>query len=75
MSLGVGFGVSEAQVRSSVSLFLLFVDPDIGLSATSSAPCLPACHHASHLDAGGCRQKHVGSNTVILTLDSILPAR
>lgn len=64
VSLEVGFGVSEAQVRSSVSLFLLSVDP-----------CLPACHPASHQDAEGCRQKHLGPNTDILSSDSILLAR
>ena len=35
------------------SLFLLPLDPDVGLSDTSLAPSLPACHHASHYDANG----------------------
>ena len=34
------FWVSNAQVRPSVPLFLLPTNPDIGLSATSPAPCL-----------------------------------
>ena len=42
VSLGVVFEVSEAQVRSSSSLSLLPVDPDVELSATSPAPC-PLC--------------------------------
>jgi hypothetical protein len=45
----VGFGVSNAQARPSVSVFLLPVDPDVELSATSPAPCLPACQHVSCL--------------------------
>ena len=54
MSLGVGFGVSNAQVKPSISLFLLSADPDIELSAPSPAPCLPAYYHASshHEDNG-----------------------
>jgi hypothetical protein len=46
--LGVGFEVSDAQLRvhchSSVALLL---DWDEELSATSSAQCLPVCSHAS----------------------------
>lgn len=38
----VGFGVSEAQARSSVCLFLLSADRDVELSASSLAPRLPA---------------------------------
>jgi hypothetical protein len=34
-------------------LFLPPVDLDIELSATSPELCLPACHHASHLDDNG----------------------
>jgi len=34
-------------------LFLLPVNPDIELSATFSAPGLPACCHASHHDDNG----------------------
>lgn len=30
--------------------FLFPVDSDVELSATSSAPCVPACYHASHID-------------------------
>lgn len=48
VSLGVGFRVSNAQARCSVSLFLLSADLDSELSATFTAHCLPACHHASH---------------------------
>jgi hypothetical protein len=53
MLLGVGFGVSNAQARSSVTLFLLPANPDVELSATSPASCLPACHHASCYDDNG----------------------
>jgi hypothetical protein len=35
------------------TLFLLPVDPDAELSATSPVPCLPVCHHASHHDDDG----------------------
>ena len=42
---GVGFKVSEAQARPSVSLFLLSEVLNVELSAPP-APCLPACHHA-----------------------------
>ena len=38
MSLGMGFEVLKA-------FFLLPVDPDVELSATSPASCLPACHY------------------------------
>ena len=38
MSLGVGFEVSNAQARPSVTLFLLPEDPDVELSA-------PLQHH------------------------------
>jgi hypothetical protein len=31
-------------------LFLLPDNQDVEVSATSPAPCLPACHHASHCD-------------------------
>lgn len=48
VSLKVGSEVSKAQVRPSVSLFLLPVDLDIELLATSPAPCLTACCHTSH---------------------------
>jgi hypothetical protein len=34
-------------------LFLLPVDPDRELSATTPAPCLPACHCASHRKDNG----------------------
>lgn len=39
---GVGFGVSNAQTRPSVSLFMLPVDPDVELSA-------PLQYHISYL--------------------------
>jgi hypothetical protein len=42
--LGMGFKVSEAQARPSVSLFLLSEVLNVELSAPP-APCLPACHH------------------------------
>ena len=50
VSLGVGFVISEAQSRSSDSLFLFSADLDIELSATSPAACLPVCRHASRCD-------------------------
>jgi hypothetical protein len=37
----------------SDSLFLLPVDPDVVLSATSPALCLPVCHHVSNHDDNG----------------------
>ena len=41
-----GFEVSDAQAKSSVAvLFLLPEDPDVELSATSPAPCLPIYYH------------------------------
>jgi hypothetical protein len=42
----VGFEVSKAQTRPSVSLFLLPVDPNVVFSA-AFAPCLPVCIHAT----------------------------
>lgn len=41
MSLGAGFEISDTQARpeSSHSVFLLPLDPDIELSATSPVPC------------------------------------
>lgn len=47
MSLEVAL---EFQILKSgpVSLFVLPVDPDVELSVTSPAPCLPSSHHASH---------------------------
>lgn len=33
------------------TLFLLSLDLDVLFSATSPAPCLPACFHASHCDS------------------------
>jgi hypothetical protein len=51
MSLWVGFEVSNAQAKPSVSLFLLSADQDVELSATlSPASCLSAYNHASHHD-------------------------
>jgi hypothetical protein len=42
MSLGVGSGDSNAQVKTAqcLSLFLLSTDPDVELSAPSSVPHL-----------------------------------
>lgn len=45
---GVNFEVSNAQTRPCVSLFLLPVDLDVELSATSAALCLSVCHHDFH---------------------------
>jgi hypothetical protein len=41
VSLGLGFGVSKAHDKSRVSLFLLPVDLEIKLLATSPASYLP----------------------------------
>jgi hypothetical protein len=44
VSLGVGFEVPKAHTRTDVvSLFLLSTDPDLKLTDTSLAPCLPTC--------------------------------
>jgi hypothetical protein len=47
--VGVGFEVLDAQVRPSVAVSFgcLSVDPDVELSASPPAPCLPACCLAS----------------------------
>jgi hypothetical protein len=34
-------------------LFLLSLDPDVDLSATSPAPCMPVCYHATCHDSNG----------------------
>ena len=49
MSLGMGFGVSEAEARPSGlhSVFPLPLDPDVALSALT-VPHLPVHGHASH---------------------------
>jgi hypothetical protein len=43
MSLGVDLGVSNAQARPTVFLFLLFEDPDVELSV----PPAPFCLHGA----------------------------
>lgn len=43
MSLGMGFVVSKAHDRTSLFLFLLPADQDVGLAFTS--PYLPVCHN------------------------------
>jgi hypothetical protein len=48
LSQEVEFGISEAHARPRVYFFLLPVDPDVELLATSPAPCLPVCHYASY---------------------------
>jgi hypothetical protein len=53
MSLGVGFGVSNALVGPSVVPSRLLMDLEVELSATSLAPCLPMCYRASHHDDNG----------------------
>jgi hypothetical protein len=50
--LAMGFEVSKVPARPRVSLFLLPVDLDVELSASSTS-CLPVCHHASHHDDNG----------------------
>ena len=47
MSLGLGFGVSEGQAKGFY-LSLLSTNRNVELSATSQAPCLLMCQHASH---------------------------
>ena len=47
---GMDFEVSYAQATPSVAVFLLPVDPDVGVSTPPSTPCLPAHHHTSHHD-------------------------
>jgi hypothetical protein len=49
---GWALGVSNAQARPSVILFLLPAYLDVELSATSPAPHLPARCHTSHHDNG-----------------------
>jgi hypothetical protein len=54
VSQGVGFKVLDIQAWPvSLCLFLLPADPDVALSATSTAPWLPACHQASRHDDNG----------------------
>jgi hypothetical protein len=59
VSLGAGFKVLEAQARPSGSLALpadpadLTADPDVELSGTSPAPCLPAYSHSPCHDSSG----------------------
>lgn len=46
---GMGFEVSEAQVRASGSLSPLpAADPDLDLLASSPAPCCHASHHGNN---------------------------
>ena len=53
-SVPLGFEVSEAQARFSVSLFLVPADRDVEeLLAPSPGPCLPALHLASLHDDNG----------------------
>jgi hypothetical protein len=48
---GMGFEGSEAQAGLMThSLLLLPANPDVELSATSPAPCLSTCWHASCYD-------------------------
>ena len=49
MSLGIGFGVSNAQDRPSDSPFLLLVKPDVEIFANSPALYLPdSCRAPCH---------------------------
>ena len=50
MPLGVGLGISNVQARL---VSLLPADPDVGLSAISPTPYLPAYCHASRHDDNG----------------------
>jgi hypothetical protein len=46
--------VSDAEGRPvAPSPFLLSTDLDVELSASSPAPCVPACCYASHHDDNG----------------------
>lgn len=45
VSLAIEFGFSKSQFRSSVSLLLLSVDPNLALSATMLPVCCQAPHH------------------------------
>ena len=47
VSLGAGFGVSNAQAKPSRSLFLLPANPNVKLLTASVVPCLPSCCHVS----------------------------
>ena len=52
-SVSLGWTWRTQKLKSGLAWLLLFlppVDPDVELSATSLAPRLPACHHASHDD-------------------------
>lgn len=53
--LGVGFEVSDAQTRPSVTLSsrYILIDPDVELSAMSLASYLPTCYYTSHHDING----------------------
>ena len=42
--MAVGCEVSKTLASPSVPLFLLPDDPDVEVTATSLAPCLPTCH-------------------------------
>jgi hypothetical protein len=53
VSLGAGFGLSKAQARPMGFLFLLFRNPDVELSATSPAACLPVSCHVPYNDENG----------------------
>jgi hypothetical protein len=48
--LGLDFEISKDHAKPRVSFFLLPVDPDVGLSATFLAPCLPMCHVSCFVD-------------------------
>ena len=44
------WGLKCSSQTQCHSLFLLLMNPDVELSGTSPAPCLPVCHHASRYD-------------------------
>ena len=46
----MGFEALKAQARFRVTSFLLCANPDVELSATSPALCLPVCRLVSHHD-------------------------
>lgn len=48
-----GAGAGALRLQKLKAVFPMPVDPEVEISATSPAPCLPACHHASYHDNNG----------------------
>lgn len=56
VSLEVGATLKFQKLKPDVAascLFLLPLDPNVELSATSPVPCLPVYHHAFYQDGNG----------------------